>query len=125
MSFGTERYTLWRKNRLNFIVDELKLDFSGSSVLELGAGRGDLGKMIYDNSGILRTAEPPEYDQSLTQTGVRPSRAWIENIFSKNNFKYTLFTSSLLNSETHIYDWKEENRKEVRSGHRRFWLIEK
>lgn len=69
-------------------------------------------------------------DQAMSGKGVRPSPKYIEKLLSKYNFNFKRIEDKILNSNSHIYDWKVTGKKKWRfgcwrGGLRKFWICEK
>jgi hypothetical protein len=75
----------------------------------------------YDDNLYINVDENG-YDQAYNLKGIRPSPAYVEKQLIKNGFKYKLIMDSILNSESHIYDWESKNTETYRQGLRRFWI---
>lgn len=89
------------------------------------------GKVIILESEILDLNKPVVkyvkegswYDQGLDFKGCKPTEMYIENIFKKNNRKFTKYMSKELNSNIHQYDWESKNDGTALNGRRRLWVI--
>lgn len=78
-----------------------------------------------DNPYFLIKVGEGGYDQSMYESGVRPSADMVEEYVKSLGYSITRYDDSDLNTTDHIYDWKVENTNTWKSGLRRFWLIKK
>jgi SAM-dependent methyltransferase len=75
--------------------------------------------------------DPIGNDQSISESRkvTRPSAAYIEHVFQENEFSFTRYDDSDLNSSFHTYDWKVSDKDQTENnfnkGFRRFWVATK
>ena len=69
----------------------------------------DIVMMLENGSSVCAASSLTNSD--CTDYSSRTSRKFLENIFTKNNFKYILLDSSEANCRGYIYDWKVTNSK--------------
>lgn len=80
--------------------------------------------VVYDsNKSEIYFRNENGLDQSLSMIGGTPSTSYVENIFKKEKRNYEIFKTSLLNGDSHTYDWVETNSKTYPDRNRRFWVI--
>lgn len=75
-----------------------------------------------DESEIFFRSEKGN-DQSLSRVGGTPSTSYVEDIFKNKDCKFLKSSSSKLNGDIHIYDWKDSNGKKYHESKRRFWTV--
>ena len=64
---------------------------------------------------------PEGIDNPSLGRSARPSPAYIERHFTKNNWNFERYFSSDLNTPYHRYDWDHKNDLSFKDGYRRFW----
>jgi predicted RNA methylase len=75
-----------------------------------------------DNDSFFIQTNECGPDQAFNTLGIRPSQAYVEKVLSTVGFKYKCIIDPILNSESHIYDWKITNSNTWKHGLRRFWI---
>jgi hypothetical protein len=63
-------------------------------------------------------------DQALQINAGTPSTLYVENILSDFNVKFEKFSDSILNGNSHHYDWLDTGNEKFDQFARRFWIIE-
>jgi len=61
------------------------------------------------------------YDQGVHHKGCYPTMKYVEDILTNHNFNFKCIMDPILNTEHHIYDWKNEYNN-IFGGRRRFWI---
>ena len=75
-----------------------------------------------DNPDYCLHTQEYGYDQSIHNTGSRPSAAFIERVLAKNEFSFKMICNSILNYTMHNYTWESRNTNGWANGQRRFWI---
>ena len=81
----------------------------------------EIADSLYDEY-IKKNIYESGYDQSFYNNGSKPSANYIENILTKNNFKFKIIKDPILDSNEHLYSWKIKNTESYFSGKSRFWI---
>lgn len=81
----------------------------------------EIADSLYDEY-IQTNIDEYGYDQSYHKKGSKPSANYIENILSRNNFKFKIIKDPILNTIEHNYTWTIKNSESFHQGQSRFWI---
>lgn len=76
------------------------------------------------NTCLWRQESPADADQSMSEYGAAPTRAYMEGAFDPMPCTYRMYKDSRLNAGPHVYDWEELNDGIQKNTYRRFWIVQ-